>query len=769
VLASAGDNADLAIVPSAIEADFSDDRVLYIKKDSLVNASLYTDIYQYSTDPDMPLYQVAFSYVGESRGNYIQESSSANGRVFKWIAPENNTPQGDYEPIKKLISPKQNQMVNLGGIHHFSPFTVTSYEISFTQNDQNTFSSLDAGDDLGWGLRLDHKQEFLRGDTARQSLSAFAGWEYINRNFNPTERYRPVEFERDWNLVDQLQGGPLLVGPDSYENIIHAGMNLHLNNRIDAAYAIGYLDQNQNSSGIRHQLSTNIESDNFAASFHGSYLSSNQLLNNTTFLRHKTRIARKIGPINLGIAEETEKNRWTDASTDSLVNNSFIYQEYTLFAESHEESKNEFLLSYTHRTDWLPVNNRLTKSSVGRDITFKIGLLNLKNHTFTSGISYRNLKVTEDQASGLKNDENLLGRVKYTWRGWKGLLTSSTFYEIGSGQERSRHFSYLEVSPGQGVYQWTDYNDNGIKELDEFEIASFQDRANYIRIAIPSQNYISVFTTQVNQVINLNPGRIWKGEKGIKWLVAQFSDNMAWRVSRKTLSEDLLENLNPFYSRVSDTSLVNVGSSIRNTLSWRRSHPRFGIDYIYLGQKNKLLLTQGFDDREIYSHGIKGRWRILEEFTIINLVENGSQSYRSEFFAQKNYRIQYLEEDLTLNVQPSLRWEFDVGYQYQKKSQNNSSASASHKLGGEIRSLQAGRSRLSLAFNFTAVSYTGQPNTPLAYEMLEGLLPGNNFTWNFSYQTQIIAGLEMVFRYDGRKLPGSAFIHTGNIQARAAF
>ena len=66
----------------------------------------------------------------------------------------------------------------------------------------------------------------------------------------------------------------------------------------------------------------------------------------------------------------------------------------------------------------------------------------------------------------------MIGRLDHSLSIFKGGITTSTFYEIGSGLEAKKEFTYLEVTPGQGVYSWTDYNGNNVVELDEFEIAS---------------------------------------------------------------------------------------------------------------------------------------------------------------------------------------------------------------------------------------------------------------------------------------------------------
>jgi hypothetical protein len=65
--------------------------------------------------------------------------------------------------------------------------------------------------------------------------------------------------------------------------------------------------------------------------------------------------------------------------------------------------------------------------------------------------------------------------------------------------------------------------------------------------------------------------------------------------------------------------------------------------------------------------------------------------------------------------------------------------------------------------------YSGQPNSPAAYELLEGLQPGNNLVWDLGLQRSVANGIQMNVNYQGRKSPGVQTIHTGGVQVRAFF
>ena len=102
-------------------------------------------------------------------------------------------------------------------------------------------------------------------------------------------------------------------------------------------------------------------------------------------------------------------------------------------------------------------------------------------------------------------DNTLLSRLEYSPRLIKGFITSSMFYETGYGLENKKEYYYLEVPAGQGSYAWKDYNENGIKELNEFEIAAFPDQALYIRVYTPTNQYVKVLHDQFSFSLNLRP------------------------------------------------------------------------------------------------------------------------------------------------------------------------------------------------------------------------------------------------------------------------
>jgi hypothetical protein len=761
-LSQIGNDIDKAIVPRIDSVGYNENEVLYRKTDSLVNGTVHQDVYVHSNDPEGAVYRLRFSYVGEGKGNYLPVNSVSNGKVFRWYAPENDIPQGSYAPVVLLVTPKKKQVVSAGGTQALGSMTLARFDLALSNNDLNTFSSLDKEENLGYAVNLELYQEMLKRDTSRIRLRGQAAYRHISRYFSSVERFRSVEFERDWNLEDspvQVQEHLAMVGLQFYES--KAG-------RI--RYNAEFMQRGSDFEGIRNNLLGNLKYDGFEIDVNASLLNSSDLLNDTKFLRHRTMLAKHFRYAILGIREEGEQNRWTTRSSDSLSPNSLAFQEFEVFLTQPDTVQNRGYLSYRNRKDFHPGDNLLVYATLGQDLNLGVNLLKNPASQLRVMLTYRELSIKDSTLSENKPENSLLGRIEYGLQLAKGAIAASTFFEVGSGLESKKEFSYLEVAPGQGVYQWIDYNQNGLKELDEFEVAQFQDEARFIRIIFPSNDFMTVYSNQFNQTINLNPDRIWKNRNGIYKGISLFSNQFAYRINRKNTNSDILKNLNPFFSDLNDPDLVTLSTSIRNNLSFNKTGQVFGMDYIYQQNMLRTLLANGFDTRSTRSHGLRARVTINDQTSIINQTDNGERSFASEFLSTRDYEIDFISNKLSAQVQFSqaFRLVADYGYKNQVNRQDIQQ-SAEHNIGIELRYSRLNKGILTGRVNYVHLSYNDDPASPVGYEMLQGLQPGHNGTWNLLFQRTITGGIEVNLEYAGRVSENQSVIHTGGLSVRANF
>lgn len=760
ILSESGDIIENAFVPNVDSVEFSSDYVLYAKKDTLVNDINY-EIYEYSTDPNLAIYQLGFSLVGENTGNYIQIQSSANGKVFEWIAPASGIPQGNYEPVRLLIAPKKQQMISIGGDYKINKSTRSNFEFALSNYDINTFSNKDASDNIGYALKLDVIKSLLKTDTIKNSLTTSLSYQLLNRDFTSIERFRTVEFERDWNLQE-----PFTLDEHSAEiNLFYRHKKSFYSN-----YGFGLLSSGNEYEGYRQILNTSANKSGYSFIFNSSLLNTNSEINNTQFIRYLANVSKSLKKIKIGFENELEQNKWNNNQTDSLLTNSFSFSSYRIYIENTDSTINKYSLSYKIRNDFLPIENDFKQSTKSEDFQLGFGLLKNPSSVLKTSFTYRKLKITDSTIVQDQEENTITGRIDYNFRILKGAISSLTYYEAGSGLEPKREYSYLKVSTGQGSYNWQDYNNNGIAELDEFEIAQFQDQANYIRIFTPGNEYIKTYKNEFSQVLNIRPETVWRSKKGIKKVLSRFSNSTAYQVNQKSIDKLPEHNLNPFYYKSSDTTIMSLNQNFRNTFSFNRSGSDFGIDYIYQENRNKILLTNGFDDRKKNLNGIQLRWKFITDFNLQNYFEIGTKSYDSEFFSSKNYQIENISNELKIQYQPGFQTKIEINYAYiDKVNKHSTEHSFSHNIGTEINYSITKKGNLLVKGNYLNINYNSDPNTSIAYEMLQALKPGHNATWSAMFQRKLAGYLEMNIIYNGRVSENIKTIHSGSIQLRAYF
>src|SRR5437868_8646676 len=197
----------------------------------------------------------------------------------------------------------------------------------------------------------------------------------------------------------------------------------------------------------------------------------------------------------------------------------------------------------------------------------------------------------------------------------KGGLTSNTYFEIGTGQEQKKQYIYLEVPAGQGIYAYVgDFNSNGIKELNEFAVAAFPSAARFVRIFLPTNEYVTVRSNQLNEVLSVTPYSFIKSEEGKTNFFSRLSNQTQGRVERKTMGESFAESLNPFRTSIEDTSLVTLTSLLRNTFYFNRNSSIYGFDLTWQQNSTKSLLSSGLDYRVQVSKTGNARWNISRSF-----------------------------------------------------------------------------------------------------------------------------------------------------------
>ena len=770
VLIAIGDTLDKAVYSGVEISAFNNSDVFYRRVDTLINGIIYNNVYVYSINSDSAKYRLKFSNVGAGKGNYNQVSSTANGRVYKWIAPVNGVMQGSYEPVVPLVTPKQTQMLTGGLSQTLTANNSFSIEGVYTKNDLNTFSRADKGNDEGAGVKIISKnQSILTSDSAKNQtkLSYNIGYEYLQRTFHQIERFRSIEFDRDWNR-------PLTSVLLNDQSIASAELGLTTTKGSALVYAVNLFNEGTIYKGIKHNASIKHQLKSLSANYAGSFLTTtnNESFQNTEFYRHKILLQQRLKKLKFSYSDEFENNLFKFSLDRMLLPKAYQFWEWEGSIANADSSKNNVKLFYKERRDKLAYNNRLLDSTYATNIGLQTSIYSIKNNPFTFLFTYRKLELKNVVSNSLKPDNTVLSRLEYNPRYLKGLISSSIFYETGYGLENKKEFYYLEVAPGQGQYAWNDYNGNSVKEINEFEIAQFSDRARFIRIYTPTNQYVKVLQNQLSVSVFLRPASLFKDPtNNFIYFLNRWVTQTVFRVDGKMTDKGDVLNFNPLTS-VSDTNILASNNNIRQSILFNQSSAVFGADYTYINNQSKQLLVNGIEQRTLLSHEIKGRLNFLKSWVINSSAIYSNKGNISQFFSSRNYLIESYETEQRLIFQPNTFFRLSSIYKYnqkQNKIEGGFQTAFINTFAAELKYNQSEKGSLTGRLDLILIKFNDTENSSVAYEMLNALSKGQNVTWELNYQRNLNSNIQISINYNGRKTSGSNIVHLGGAQIRAFF
>ena len=191
--------------------------------------------------------------------------------------------------------------------------------------------------------------------------------------------------------------------------------------------------------------------------------------------------------------------------------------------------------------------------------------------------------------------------------------------------------------------------------------------------------------------------------------------------------------------------------------------------------QQKVLLTQGFDIRNLASQTLLLRRTLGQQFTGRLTTTRSIRGNQSTYLAARNYRLLLYEVAPELSYQPSSTLRLTATYLRTSKQntfENGLDAAARgsfDQLGLETRVSQVSKRTVTGALRYVRVGFQGDQASVVGVEILQALRPGNNMTWNLNLEQRLSNGLNVTLAYDGRKPNGQSAVHTGRMQVSVLF
>ena len=741
-LAAAGNNKDLMIAESAFLDTFDENKVLYRK---VMNG--ITEVFEYSQNPNDELYFVTFTNVGTQKGDYSLERGTAIGNVYQYVG----TNLGEYNPIIKLTPPSKQQTFVLKSEYAFSQKTQLNSEIAISNNDANLFSSIDDENNVAVAAKLKWEQILI--DKKWQLKSAISH-EFVQQNFNTEQNWESIEFNRDWNVLNN----------NATKNYFQSEILLHNKKNDVVSYRFNHLSYIDIFSGKKHELSSKISLKKTLFSLNSSFLNNTSTLEDNSFFRAKATVEHNFNKKWVGSFINYESNRRKNGSTQEFINTSHRFKEYEAYLGIGDSTNVFVKLGFNYRNNDSIKARTFTRINDRKTFYIQSKLVQKEQTNLSVFANYRhtNNRFTNNVEKSLNSkiifNQQLLNRF----------INLGSVYETSSGNISRQEYMYVKTEPGFGYYTWIDYNGDGIKDFDEFEIAEFQDQATYLRLPKPNIRFVPTQRAKFTQSITLNP-KIWSSQKGMKKIISKFYNQSFLSVENEQERIGNSFNFNPF--DLNEDKLLGLSLNLRNSLFFNKNLQKYSVTYTFGKTRNKQQYFIGSQENNIKLHQVTVAHKFKHFWLFELLGKTSKNDLVTENFSTRNYNIHSNEIEPKISFLYDENNRFTAFYHFKNKKNQllNFENLAQQKFGLEYFYRSKKKNQISANINVFLNDFIGETNTPVAYQMLEGLQAGKNYTWNVVFNRKLNAFLNLNLNYVGRKSENSKTIHIGNIQLKAVF
>ncbi|QIX60667.1 hypothetical protein HER32_05535 [Hymenobacter sp. BT18] len=775
LLRNTGDNVSQATTPGADSAVYDRRQVQYNRNVIIDANGQPVPVFTYPPDSTRGVYTVRFTNIGPNQGDYILSPTAvnANGRVFQYVAPVNGIPQGSYQPIRLLPTPLQKQMLAGSASYRLDSTSTVFVDVATSQLDLNRFSPQS---DQGRAFRVGYavvdkplRLPVLQGYKLRSTLD----YEYTSRLFAPIDRYRDIEFDRNWSTTSTVLGNGTRRTPRE-DNIFNFSLgalkdaNNLLSYRVSRRFRAGEV------SGVQHWLEGARQLGQVEVRGALFLLNSEAGRRRSTWARGEATARYTQGRIIPGYAYRFDKNRVALPSGDSLSSANY-YDEHNVFLQSRDSAQTKFRLDYSYRRDQTPNRELTSLQTRGRAQTWqgtfssRLG----KTQDLTVLATYRDL-AARDSA----RQQTVLGKIDWNAALLQNTLRSELSYSVASDRELKRDYSFLPVPNGQGTHYYGGDAEpkNGREDKEEFFEAQTPDAQfrTHIKVFLPTDDYILAFSNRFSYRLTASAPARWREQAGWRSVAARFSTLTTVSLDRRTTDKSLSSRLNPFAFQTEDLFLLSLNKLLRNTLYFNRSNPIFGGEVTVQQTQQKVLLTQGTDIRNLASQSVLVRRTLAQSFTGRFTVTRTIRENESTYLSPRNFRLLLYEAAPEISYQPSNTLRFTGVYLHTSKQNtlagpDEGARGVFDELGVETRVSQVGKRTVTAATRLVRVGFDGDLSSVVGLEILNALRPGNNLTWNVNAEQRLSNGLNLTLSYDGRKPNGLSPVHTGRMQVAVLF
>ena len=769
-LRAIGDNAGLAFTSGIENVGFVDNDVRYRRADTLLYGLVF-ERYVYSVDPDSAVFDLNFSYVGAGLGNYVKSDLVVNGSIWEWVPPDSTgKPSGDYEPIKLLVLPHLLQVADLRVSYNIHPKIKFYSEGALSSQDKNRFSPLDDKDNIDFANKSGVLFDNLKlADSLHLKIDL--NHKYVGERYTNLDRIYKVEYGREWNYDDLTLRGN--------ENVSEGLVELRYKRDLRLVANVGVRMMSDRLFTVKQLYEIGSGSKYVQGNYKFTTINTEDKLLGTRSVwnRHNGDVYKKLWKLRLGteIWLEDKQNK----VSDQVQNGSFRFYDIKPYIKTISTEKLDLYLYYNYRDEREFRNGEFRRKSIAHTPYLKVLYRPLDNLSLQNTSSFREYKVVDSlfSSEGLVNSRSITTNLQASYNTQNRIVSTNLIYEVKSEQVARKEVAYIQVNSGQGgQYEWTDINENGVQELDEFQISTNPNVANFIKVLIPTRDLYPTTSLNFSTNLKIDLKKSMKLSRNFfRELVRNTISISNIRVTQNKEAGAKIENyfINPG-KLFQDTTLLEAQYVFREDLYFFRNHKRADLRLGYADSKSQQFLAVGKEQRGLRFFSSDQRVNFGKGKSLENGLKYGEKFSKAQNLSSRDYRITFLELAPKFNYQINRKLRLSAGYEFKDKVNRNDSMLVTAKINMHKAIIDAkynikDRNNVFTKFEFVYIAQEGTADFSADYELKESLATGFNAIWQVFFTWYLSGNLELSLNYDGRYLQDKPTIHSGRIQLKAFF
>jgi hypothetical protein len=197
---------------------------------------------------------------------------------------------------------------------------------------------------------------------------------------------------------------------------------------------------------------------------------------------------------------------------------------------------------------------------------------------------------------------------------------------------------------------------------------------------------------------------------------------------------------------------------------------KWSVQYTTLFRGNKNFFGQGPELRSVQTHTLFHRRDFGTAWQLRATADKKLHVNQSAVQPANNFTYNALSAEPQILWQLNTRMRISVsGKKEWSDSSNGSRLSERSEITATITRSIGSTGMLDLRFTRIDFEYNAQPNSALAFDVMQGFTPGKNYRFNAEIRMSAANNVQILLNYEARKTASVGMIHVGRAEARYLF